>query len=98
MARAMERKNTEAGIIAPITVLLEKWRRSPVAGQLRAARMCSRLASCRNAICGTAPCDGTGLLACDRRRLRRPVRVVTDPKINLCPGSSGFVLQAFGLK
>src|SRR5437016_9417446 len=95
MARALERKNAEAGIIAPLTVLLGKLRRSPVAEQFPAARMCSRLASCRNAICGTAPCGGTGLLACDRRRLRRPVQVVTVPTINLCPGSSGFVLQAF---
>src|SRR5437016_3481119 len=96
MARALEGKSAEEAIAMRVIAQLGKLRRSPVAEQFPAARMCSRLASCRNAICGIALCGGTGFLACDRRRLRRPVQVVTVPKINLCPGSSGFVLRAFG--
>src|SRR5690349_23083456 len=95
MAPAVERKNAEEGIVARSIFPMGRLLRSPVAGQPQAVCTCSRLASCRNAICGTARCDGSGLLACDRRQLRRPVQAAEAPTISLCPGSSGFGLRAF---
>src|SRR5881392_1182141 len=94
MARSLETKSEEQGV-SGLIVPREKLLRSPVAEQLPAACRCSRLAFCPNAICGTGRCDGSGLLACDRRQLQPPARGVAAPRTNLCPGSSGFALRAF---
>ena len=45
-------------------------------------------ASCRCAICETAPDVGTDGLACVRTRLRPPIRAARVPTINPCPDSS----------
>src|SRR5579872_6929851 len=81
--------------VAALIALLERLLRSPVAEQLRAAHRCSRLASYPNAICGTARCDGSDRLACDRKQLRRPARAAAVPRTNLCLDSSDFGLRAF---
>ena len=72
-------------------------RRSPSAlavEPLRAARKCNPSASCRSAICGNAPCGGSGRLACARRRPRPLVRDAGAPMTNPCPDSSGSARPA----
>ena len=63
-------------------------------GTTSAAHKCNRSASCRCAICGIAPYDGSDRLACGRRQLRPPIQAAAAPRINLCPDSSGFGRRA----
>jgi hypothetical protein len=55
----------------------------------RAGHTCSRSVFCLVAIGGSAPYDGSGFLACARKRLPQPVRAAGVPRIGPCPGSSG---------
>src|SRR6202023_2999461 len=57
--------------------------------QPRAAHKCSRTTFCLFAIGGSAPYDGSGFLACARKRLLQLVRAAEAPRIGPCPGSSG---------
>src|SRR5688572_27164700 len=75
----------------------ERRRKSPPAPRVQrpqAGHTCSRWASCPCATCETALYDGSGFPACDRKRLRRPVRDVAAPKTSLCPRSNGSAPQA----
>src|SRR5438874_12990248 len=51
-----------------------------VAGLLPADQRCSRSASCRFAIDGTAPCDGSDFPAFGRRRLQPQLRTQRFPR------------------
>ena len=82
---------------APVSMVSGRWRRSPSAlavGRLRAGHRYSRVAACLNASGEIAPCDGSGCLACARRRLRLPTLAARAPRTGLCPGSSGSGLRA----
>src|SRR5438105_9693271 len=69
-----------------------------VAGLLPADQRCSRSASCRFAIDGTAPCDGSDFPACGRRRLQPPTPDAAVPTRGPSLGSSGSAHLAYGLR
>src|SRR5712671_168611 len=61
---------------------------------LRAGRKCSRGFFCPFAIGETALYDGSGFLACGRKRLPPLVRVAVVPTISPCRDSTGFDRRA----
>src|SRR5882724_12396269 len=67
---------------------------APGAEQLRAGRMYSRPASYPCATFETALCDGSGCLACGRKRLRLQAPDAAAPTTGPCPGSTGSERRA----
>ena len=62
---------------------------APAVEPLRAGHRYSRSASCPCAIFESAPCGGSGCLACVRKQLPPPAPAAAAPMTGLCLGSSG---------
>src|SRR5947209_2712979 len=73
------RKRTQKPLKQKLNVPAERWRQVPAAALLLTAHTCNRLAFCLFSTYEIARCDETGLLACDRMRLRPPTRVAAAP-------------------
>src|ERR1700730_11570882 len=89
-----KRKRVDARVCRP-NGPVERSLPVPAEEPLRAAHMCNRSASCRSAICGTATCDGIGLLAYARKQPPPRVRVAVVPMTGPCLDSNGFGRQAY---
>src|ERR1700722_8558562 len=84
----------EKGRRVRLTFPAEKLRPVPAEEPLQAGHRCNRWVFYPFAICGTAPCAGSDLPACDRKQLLQSIPAATVPTTNLCLGFSGSVRRA----